>query len=347
MALGEDMGRNGSAKRLRLDVPPIEKLTGDEYLARMRGVLEPMVKIAAMYSSLVDAVVTDPVLMTLPIHDHAIVRGHAVFDTCTVSKGRLYRVDIHLDRHLKSAKLARISLPFGKTDQECKDRMRQIIARTVIASGLRDADVRYYTSAGPGDFSITPEACKPAFYVVVKERTHLLEHKGIKEYVVNVPLKPDLLATLKSNNYMLNALTAMASKDRGGHYGVLVDTDGFICESCICNCVFVTKDRRLVTPPFNKILAGTTARKCLELAKVLVEKGLLTDVSQEPVPLSAAYDSAEMVLVGGDSHLTPVTHLDDRQIGDGRVGQITKHLIEMIQRDMEEGTEDHYELSYA
>jgi len=126
---------------------------------------------AAMYNSLVGGVTTDPELMTIPIHDHAVVRGHAIFDTCSIVGGRLYRLDIHLDRHMDSAERARISLPFGSSVQECKDQMRSIVAQTVVASGVRDGGVRIYTSAGPGNFSITSEGCTSAFYVVVLRPT--------------------------------------------------------------------------------------------------------------------------------------------------------------------------------
>ena len=46
----------------------------------------------AFYSSVAGAITTAPELMTLPIDDHAIVRGHAVFDTCTLACGRMYRL---------------------------------------------------------------------------------------------------------------------------------------------------------------------------------------------------------------------------------------------------------------
>ena len=38
--------------------------------------------------------------------------------------------------------------------------------------------------------------------------------KGVAEYTVDVPIKPPLLATIKSNNYLLNALTCEASQDK-------------------------------------------------------------------------------------------------------------------------------------
>ena len=82
----------------------------------------------AFYSSVAGAITTAPELMTLPIDDHAIVRGHAVFDTCTLAAGRMYRLGIHLQRFLQSARAARIPLPYGDDDDA---NVRQLAARTL------------------------------------------------------------------------------------------------------------------------------------------------------------------------------------------------------------------------
>ena len=82
----------------------------------------------AFYSSVADAITTNVSLMTLPVDDHAIVRGHAVFDTCTLAAGRMYRLGIHLQRFLQSARAARIPLPYGDDDAA---NVRQMAARTL------------------------------------------------------------------------------------------------------------------------------------------------------------------------------------------------------------------------
>ena len=46
--------------------------------------------------------------------------------------------------------------------------MRSIILRTIAVSGLRDAQVRYYSGAGPGGFALSHDECvEPTFYVMV------------------------------------------------------------------------------------------------------------------------------------------------------------------------------------
>ena len=81
----------------------------------------------AFYSSVANAVTTNTALMAVPIDDHAIVRGHAVFDTCSLTGGRLYRLQIHLDRLFASATAARIPLAFAKDEATNRARMKEAV----------------------------------------------------------------------------------------------------------------------------------------------------------------------------------------------------------------------------
>jgi branched-subunit amino acid aminotransferase/4-amino-4-deoxychorismate lyase len=65
----------------------------------------------AFYSSLHDGIITDKRFMSLPIDEHMVHRGHAVFDTLTVVNGRGYLLDRHVRRIVDSAEKARIELP--------------------------------------------------------------------------------------------------------------------------------------------------------------------------------------------------------------------------------------------
>jgi len=301
----------------------------------------------AFYSSTAGAITTNPERMTLPIDDHAIVRGHAVFDTASLVGGRLYRLEAHLQRLLKSASAARLKLPFGEDAAANVRRMAEVVRATCVAAGRRDASVRYWLTAGPGNFGLTPTGCTPAFYVVVfggmpfndEWTTHGVREATVPEAVV--PLKPDLLAELKSNNYMLNAMTAMEAQARGGTFGIAVDSRGLIRESCALNVVVVGKDRRLRTPPFRGILAGTTVTRAMQLSAPLLASGVLASVAQEEVPIDDARAAAEIILMAGDTHVFAVTSLDGVPVGDGRVGRVARALEEALVRDAREGTECH------
>src|SRR6266536_200192 len=142
----------------------------------------------AMYSSVFGGIVTDPALMVLPLDDHMVHRGHAVFDTAAIVNGMMYELEPHLDRFLRSAALARIPLAMAR------EQMRQIILETAAASGRRQGAVRYWLSAGPGGYGLGPAECVgSSFYVIVFKQEAYPEsyyQQGIKLITSQVPIKP-------------------------------------------------------------------------------------------------------------------------------------------------------------
>ncbi|KAL1521532.1 hypothetical protein AB1Y20_021191 [Prymnesium parvum] len=300
----------------------------------------------AFYSSVSGrAPTTDLGEMTVPIDDHLVVRGHAVFDTVTLRKGRLYRLRPHLERLFASASAARIPLPYGADLATNLCEVEARIRETVAASGKEDADVRYWLTAGPGNLGVTPDGCTPALYVLVFGGLPSFEdpmERGLRE--VSVPAsvvahKPAMLAEVKSSNYMLNALTAMAARDKGGCFGIGVRDDGTITESAVLNVVLVGADGILRTPPFEGILRGTTVRRAMELAEEsLVGEGrLLKGVRQCKLTLADAAAASELMLVAGDTHVMPVTMLDGKSIGSGQVGPVAKKIAKLLEMDADRG----------
>src|SRR6185369_15027782 len=145
------------------DIESTPAFNADTAAARLRGSAHPKAaNYYAMYSSVLGGIVTDPALMVVPLDDHMVHRGHAVFDTAILANGLLYQLDQHLERFLRSAEMARIALPFPV------EKLRRIIIDTAAASRRRDASVRYWLSAGPGGFGLTSAECVgSSFYVVI------------------------------------------------------------------------------------------------------------------------------------------------------------------------------------
>eukprot|EP00437_Effrenium_voratum_P021245 CAMPEP_0181461588 /NCGR_PEP_ID=MMETSP1110-20121109/33955_1 /TAXON_ID=174948 /ORGANISM="Symbiodinium sp., Strain CCMP421" /LENGTH=325 /DNA_ID=CAMNT_0023586217 /DNA_START=38 /DNA_END=1016 /DNA_ORIENTATION=- len=322
-------GCNGTSSKRKLEVLDQDAFLQKSKAARLRRSPEGHF-IKAMYSSLVDSIITDPEMMVIPLDDHSIVRGHAVFDTCTLADGKVYRLGIHLDRLFKSAKLAKLKLPFGDSEEENRSRITDIVCQTCVASGLKDAGVRFFLTAGPGNFGFTTAGCEPAFYVSVLTAEKVAEAKGIGEALVpetEVPMKPALLATLKSNNYLLKQ-------------------DGTVAEGCVANCGIVTKDKVFITPPFDGILAGTTVRKAMELAKKHLMGEALKEVRQEILHKDQLFAAQEVIMFCGDLGVFPVTTLDGCTIASGEVGPVGKELKRLIWQVAFEGTEEHIQLTY-
>ena len=87
---------------------------------------------------------------------------------------------------------------------------------------------------------------------------------------------------------MLNALTAMSARERGGTFGLGVDAGGNLRESCVLNVVVISSDGVMRTPPFKRILAGTTVRRVMDLTRErLIQKGTVSRVVQDEIKLYA------------------------------------------------------------
>ena len=141
----------------------LRTLSDQDVLAQLRALrAKQPVKYTAFYSSQLGGVVTDPALMVIPFDDHMVHRGHGIFDTAGIVNGKIYDLDAHLDRFLKSAERSKLKLPSSR------DEMRDIIIKTTAASGRRDGSIRYWLSSGPGNLDLTPVAgADPGFFVMI------------------------------------------------------------------------------------------------------------------------------------------------------------------------------------
>ena len=310
----------------------IPVFTSDEAIAGLQQTVHAKSgNFFAMYSSILGGIVTDPALMVLPLDDHMVHRGHAVFDTATLTHGMLYQLDPHLDRFLRSAELARISLPFPR------ERLRQIVLETAAASGHVEGSVRYWLSAGPGGYGLGPGECiGSSFYVIVFKQEAYPESyytEGLKVVTSHVPIKPPLFARIKSTNYLPNVLVVLEAKDRSVDNGVFIDQRGMVAESSNMNVAFVSKDRVFRHPFFDAILSGITIQRVLQFAERLVKEGELKEIRIADIPVGEGHQAAEMMLIGSSIKVAPVVQWDGQPIGDGNPGPITKKLLEMWNED--------------
>jgi 4-amino-4-deoxychorismate lyase len=330
-------------------MPEMERtpvFNSDEAVARLRRSAHPKAaNYYAMYSSVLGGIVTDPALMVLPLDDHMVHRGHAVFDTAILANGLLYQLDQHLERFLRSAEMARITLPFAV------EKLRRIVIDTAAASRRRDASVRYWLSAGPGGFGLGPAECVgSSFYVVVFGAEFYPDSfytRGLKVVTSTVPIKPPFFARVKSTNYLPNVLVVLEGKDKGADNGVFIDHQGMVAESSNMNVAFVSREGVFRHPPFDAILSGVTVRRLFDLARRLVESGELKDIQIGPVPVAEGKAAAEMMLVGSSVKVAPVVEWDGQPIGDGKPGPIARKLLELWREDLQKATDQLVPVPYA
>lgn len=311
-------------------------LSADDVLARLRALRERQpVKFTAFYSSQLGGIVTDPALMVIPFDDHMVHRGHGIFDTAGLVNGKIYDLEAHLDRFVRSAERSKLRV------HGSRDEMRDIIVSTAAASGRRDGSIRYWLSSGPGSLELSPAAgAQPGFFVMIFPGLAYPERwytDGLKVMTTTYPIKPPLYAITKSTNYLPNVLMQMEAKEAGFDNGVFIDEAGFVGESSNMNVAFVTTDGVLKHPKFDHILAGCTSLRLLELARVLCDRGLLKDVHVGDIPVAEARAAREMLLLGSSVKVAPIVQWDAQPIADGKPGAIAKALLALLEEDMRSG----------
>uniref|UniRef100_A0A7C8YR32 Aminodeoxychorismate lyase n=1 Tax=Opuntia streptacantha TaxID=393608 RepID=A0A7C8YR32_OPUST len=274
----------------------------------------------AMYSSIFGGVVLNPAMMMIPIDDHMVHRGHGVFDTTILFNGYLYDLDAHLDRFLRSASLAKISLPYPRST------LRSILLQLAAVSKCQKGELRYWLSAGPGDFHLSSSGCsKSAFYAIVIKEDFSQWKDGVRAVTSSVPMKTPLFATIKNVNYLPNVLSQMEAEEKGAFASIWVDDNGYVAEGPNMNVALINHDRELIMPPFDNILTGCTAVRLLELAPRLVEEGRLKDVKTANVSVEEAKSAAEMMFVGSGLPIAPIVMWDEKPIGNGNSVHISSH----------------------
>lgn len=298
----------------------------------MRETYKSKQQYLAMYSSVFGGITTDPAAMVLPMDDHIIHRGHGVFDTAAIVDGYLYELDQHLDRFIGSASMAKIKLPFDR------ETIREILIKTVSASKCRVGSLRYWLSAGPGDFQLSPSGCfQSSLYAIVIQDRSPPDYSGIKVVTSSVPIKPPQFAVMKSVNYLPNALSKMEAEENGAYAAIWLDEDGYVAEGPNMNVAFVTKEKELLMPKFDKILRGCTAKRVLVLAEGLVKEGKVRGIQIRDVTVEEGKRADEMMLIGSGVLVRPVVQWDDQIIGDGNEGPVASNLLNLILEDMKSG----------
>ena len=290
--------------------------------------------------------------MVVPFDDHMVHRGHGVFDTAHVCDGRCHLLDRHLARFERSMEAAKLKPPAGQSYAS----MRAVILATIAASGLRDAQVRYYAGAGPGGFALSHDECVDStFYVtVVAGRAAPDPNEGVAVVTSDVPIKPPAFATVKSVNYLPNAMVVADARGRGADYGVWMTERGLVGEGPSMNLAIV-EDGCFVTPPTDDVLAGCTVRRAMELIARAPDGALahlgVTDARHEDITVERAKSADEVVLIGSVIWCQPIVRWDGEEVGKGRArgcaGPCALALHEALLADFRDDESELVDVPYA
>ena len=261
------------------------------------------------------------------VFDHGLLYGDGVFEGIRSYNGMVFKLKEHLERLYRSAKAITLKIPLSLNEFD------EAIIKTLRANNLRDAYIRVVVTRGNGDLGLDPAKCPSPTIFIITSKIQLypqdLYEKGLA--LITVATRRNDLETLspaiKSLNYLNNILAKIEATNAGVLEAVMLNRDGYLAE-CSGDNIFIVKEGILCTPPLSVgILEGITRNVVIELAqsfKIKVSESLLTRYD--------LYNSAEVFLTGTAAEIIPVTKIDERTIGNGKVGTLTKRLIAGFKR---------------
>jgi len=263
------------------------------------------------------------------VFDHGFLYGEGIYETLRTYHGRPFLYERHMRRLRNSARMIVLDVPF--TDAELAAR----IGDTMAAAGLRgvEAYIRVLVTRGVGELTYDPEATPtPSVVIIVKPQVDPAQEvyeRGVRVVIVDVVRNhPDTVnPMIKSNNLLNSALAAQEAIRRGGFEGIMRNYRGDLSE-CTTSNLFIVKDGAALTPPLESgLLPGITREFLFDVGKdvgVAVREQVMRDED--------LFGADEAFLTSTTRELVPIVTVDDRTIGSGRPGPVTKTLLEEFRR---------------
>jgi branched-chain amino acid aminotransferase len=136
--------------------------------------------------------------------------------------------------------------------------------------------------------------------------------------------------------YINSSLAKAEALNSGYDEAVLLSQQGYVAE-CTGENIFIVRDDRVVTPPLaSGALAGITQGSVLTIARDL---GI--EVEYANLLRSDLYIADEAFMSGTAAEVVPISSVDDRQVGDGTPGPVTRKIQELYKAAVR-GQEDRY-----
>jgi branched-chain amino acid aminotransferase len=259
---------------------------------------------------------------------HALHYGTGVFEGIRAYETKqgpgIFRLTDHIRRLFHSASVYLMEVPYTPEEmiEACKE--------TVRANDLEACYVRPVVYRGYGEMGLNPlNAPVSTFIVVWRWGTYL----GDDALENGARLMISSWRRIDSNSlpsgakgtgqYVNSSLAKIEALKAGYDDAIMLAPDGDVAEGTGEN-LFIIRDGVIFTPPRSAgILIGITRNSVITIARDLGYK-----VVQRKLLRSDVYTADEVFFTGTAAEVTPVREVDDRKIGTGTRGPITKEIQE-------------------
>ena len=278
--------------------------------------------VTAFYEHRMGAICRDPHLLLVPLDDHMVHRGDAIFESLSLLEGRIIQLDAHLERMKHSADVLALEPPCPWED------VRRIIIDVAVTGGEPYGGLKVLLGRGCGGLGVDPAECSESSLYIVATRSRPMPEsfwqKGLTAARSAIPAKQEWLAQIKSTNYLANALMTREAREKGVDVTFSFDENGFLAEAAIANVAMVDREGRMLMPEFRRALPGTTSLRAMELARAFMPV-VITDITEEILE-----QASEILVLGTTCECVAVTHYNGKPVGDGRPGPMADRLRHLL-----------------
>jgi branched-chain amino acid aminotransferase len=257
----------------------------------------------------------------ISVYDHGLLYGDGVFEGMRSYSGKVFRLTEHLDRLWDSAKAIWLEIPMSKQD------LAHAVYETLAANQITDGYIRLVITRGAGTLGLDPNRTSHPQVIIIADHIALYPaefyERGLEIVTAStIRNHPAALSPrIKSLNYLNNILAKIEGLKAGCVEALMLNQKGEIAE-CTGDNIFLIRHGELLTPPVDAgILEGITRNAVMEIAR---NHGIV--VREIPLTRHDVYIADECFLTGSAAEVIPVVKVDNRSIGDGQVGPITKKL---------------------
>jgi len=256
---------------------------------------------------------------------HTLHYGTGVFEGIRCYKtdtgSAVFRLQEHVDRLFDSAHILQMELPFTR------EAVNEAILETIRVNKIDACYIRPLAFIGYGAMGIFPKENPVELSIAVWPWGSYLGEEGLKNGIrvkVSSYNRPHVNATMvrakTTANYANSLLAKREALKDGYDEAMLLDTDGYVAEGSGEN-VFMARKGVIKTPPLTSILEGITRETIMQLA---AERGMR--LVEEQITRDELYIADEAFFTGTAAEITPIREVDNRAIGTGKPGPVTKEL---------------------
>lgn len=256
------------------------------------------------------------------VNDRGYVFADGVYEVIRVFGGEPFEMERHLERLERSASSLRLTL------DPSAEEVGTIAADLLAREGAAEASIYIQVTRGvaPRSHGIPAKPITPTTFIAIRPALspspELLKQGGAA-----ITVQDDRWARcdVKAIGLTANVLARSQAVDAGAFEAIFV-RDGTVTDAASCNVFAVFGTTLMTAPCTNYILWGITREVTLELAR---EDGI--DTLEASFRAEQLRDADEIFVTGTTSGIVPIVTLNGAQVGSGRVGPVTRRLMELYE----------------